>query len=155
LPFCHVHLRGQRPPDPRYPSELRTLGDELRKHRLDLGLTQQEVAGWLRVTAFTVRNWELGLRTPLGRFRVAIQAFLGHGESQGGDQFPADCRRLRWLMGASQKGLAARLSVDRSTVVGWETGRHRPRRAHRDVIASLLGQVIRDPTPTGPKASPR
>ena len=58
-------------------------------------------------------------------------------------------------MGASQRELATRLSVDRSTVVGWETGRHRPKPRHQNHIATLLEQVIRDSAATDPKASPR
>lgn len=44
MPCCHVHLQGQKRSPLGYPRELRTIGDHLRKRRLDLGLLQREVA---------------------------------------------------------------------------------------------------------------
>src|ERR1041384_3283093 len=54
LPFCFVCLKGQEPLPGAYPRELRTLGDRLRKRRLDLGLRQKDVAGLLEVDEMTV-----------------------------------------------------------------------------------------------------
>src|SRR5438093_11371159 len=36
LPFCRLRLKAKRT-DPRYPRELRTLGDHIRKRRIELG----------------------------------------------------------------------------------------------------------------------
>src|SRR5712691_8111311 len=44
LPFCHVRLQAQKPLAAAYPRELWTLGDRVRKRRLDLGLRQKDVA---------------------------------------------------------------------------------------------------------------
>jgi hypothetical protein len=44
LPFCHVQLTARKQLLPAYPHELRTLGDHLRKPRIDLGLLQSNVA---------------------------------------------------------------------------------------------------------------
>jgi len=43
-----------------YDFEPRTIGDHLRKRRLKLGLTQKQVAGILKVTQFSIMNWERG-----------------------------------------------------------------------------------------------
>ena len=50
LPFCHVTLRGQKPLPPGYPTHPKTLGDHLRKQRLDLGISQRELGGRLGVS---------------------------------------------------------------------------------------------------------
>ncbi|MBI1951143.1 MAG: helix-turn-helix transcriptional regulator [Acidobacteria bacterium] len=50
MPFCHVTLRGQKPRPPRYPEVPKTLGDHLRRRRLDLGISQRELAERLGVS---------------------------------------------------------------------------------------------------------
>ena len=76
MPFCHVTLRGQKPLPPAYPRELRTIGDQLRKRRLDLGLRQKDVARLLGVDETTVYNWEGHRTSPLGRVRLEMLGFL-------------------------------------------------------------------------------
>ncbi len=92
MPFCHVTLRGQKPLSPAYPRELRTLGDHLRKRRLDLGLqtigqalkhyrhgqglSQQELAIRLRMDPGTLAGWERAARTPTGEYLKRAQAIL-------------------------------------------------------------------------------
>jgi DNA-binding transcriptional regulator YiaG len=77
LPFCHVTLRAQKTRDPAYPRELKTLGDHLRKRRLDFGLLQREVAKSLGVRVKTLRNWERGKTAPQRRFLPRSFGFLG------------------------------------------------------------------------------
>jgi len=77
LPFCHVTLRGQKPLPKGYPRALCTIGDHLRKRRLDLGLLQREVAERLGVNEATVTNWELNRTSPALWFLPAIVRFLG------------------------------------------------------------------------------
>lgn len=60
-----------------YPLEPRTLGDHIRKKRLDLGLQQQEVATQIGVTKSTVWNWEHGTKPELIHI-PAVLAFLGY-----------------------------------------------------------------------------
>ena len=62
LPFCHARLKGPPPLPPAYPQVLLTIGDHLRKRRLDLGLLQRKLAAG--VNESTVTNWELN-RTAL------------------------------------------------------------------------------------------
>jgi len=76
LGFCHVTLRG--PPPAGYPRELLTLGDHLKKRRLDLGLMQKEVARRLGVSKDTVRNWERSRTEPAPLFVSRIVEFLGY-----------------------------------------------------------------------------
>jgi len=57
---------------------LKTLGDHLRKCRIDRKLFQREVAEILGVHPLTVTNWELNATTPPDRYREAIMGFLGY-----------------------------------------------------------------------------
>jgi DNA-binding transcriptional regulator YiaG len=58
LPFCKVSLKAQKAPAPAYPETLKTLGDHLRKRRLDLRLLQRQAAQKLGVDKASVHNWE-------------------------------------------------------------------------------------------------
>ena len=78
MPFCHLRLRGRKPCPKGYPAQLNTLGDHMRKRRLDLGLLQREVAEKIGVTESTIWNWEANLSTPQQRFIPRIIAFLGY-----------------------------------------------------------------------------
>ena len=77
MPFCHAHLKGPRPLSRSYPQVIATIGDHLRKRRLDLGLLQREVAEQLGVDKSTVTNWELNRTTPTLRFSPRIIGLLG------------------------------------------------------------------------------
>jgi len=57
---------------------LRTLGDHLRKRRLDLGLLQCEVAQRLQVNQMTISNWETNRTSPQRRFIPRIISLLGY-----------------------------------------------------------------------------
>ena len=78
LPCCHVHLRGQKPLPSAYPTELHTVGDHLRKRRLDLRLLQREAAGQIGVDTATITNWELGQTTPALCWMPNVIQFLGY-----------------------------------------------------------------------------
>jgi transcriptional regulator with XRE-family HTH domain len=77
LPFCHVTWREREPPGAGYPEHPRTLGDELKKSRVDLGLSQKTLAERLGVDESTVWNWEHGRTEPPASLRVRIIRFLG------------------------------------------------------------------------------
>jgi transcriptional regulator with XRE-family HTH domain len=76
--LLHYCLKAKRPINPAYPAELNTLGDHLRKTRLDRGLSQSAVARILNVTADTVTNWELNRCKPTAKLAKSIIDFLGY-----------------------------------------------------------------------------
>jgi DNA-binding XRE family transcriptional regulator len=78
LPFCHITLKAQKPLPSAYPQTLKTLGDHLRKRRLDLKLLQKEVAQRLGVGESSVYNWENNLTKPALRYIPKIVKFLGY-----------------------------------------------------------------------------
>ena len=58
------------------PTGLKTLGDHLRKRRLELGLRQKDVAKALSVDETTVNNWERHRTEPTARLTLRIVRFL-------------------------------------------------------------------------------
>lgn len=56
----------------------KTLGEHIKKRRLELKLTQKEAAKLLKVNAWMVLNWEKGETQPLPQSVPKIILFLGY-----------------------------------------------------------------------------
>jgi len=78
-----VRLNAQKPLPAAYPRELNTLGDHVRKRRLELGMQQKDVARRLGVDEMTVNNWERHRTTPAPGFIGKIRGFL---DDESGDE---------------------------------------------------------------------
>jgi DNA-binding XRE family transcriptional regulator len=78
---------------------------------------------------------------PLSRFRAAIRAFLGDVTPEGDQPFSELCAWARWALRITQKELAATLGVNRSTVVDWERGHHRPTAEYQRHVEAMLSQA--------------
>ena len=126
MPFCQVHLRTQRPLSRAYPKALITLGDHIRKRRLDLQLLQSDVAIRLGVTECSIWNWENNATTPVFPYWRAIIEFLGYNPLPK-PQTPAEqLVQDRKIRGLSQKEMARSLGIDPSTLARWERGEREP-----------------------------
>ena len=66
------------------------MGEQIKKRRLQLGLSQKTVGEMLGVTSFTVLNWEKGKTQPLAVSIPQITSFLGAttGGSEPAQQKP-------------------------------------------------------------------
>ena len=116
----------------------KTIGDHVRKRRLELGLTQKATAQLLQVNQFSVINWEKHGMTPLTTTMGRVISFLGYDPLPRADSLADRIRAKRRQMGWSQRQLAGKLGVDRCTVANWEAGRIVLRRVHQAAIATLL-----------------
>ena len=105
------------PTNPAYPAELKTLGDHVRKVRLDRGMSQPDVAKILNVTPDSVTGWELNRHEPPPRYAKAIITFLGY--------FPFDSKNCsfgkrlyfaRLIAGNTQEQAAEVVGCDESTL---------------------------------------
>ena len=63
--------------DPGYPVRPITVGEHIRKKRMDLGLLQREVAEIIGVTESSIWNWEHGTEPEL-QYKSSIIIFLGY-----------------------------------------------------------------------------
>ena len=78
LHFCDVTLSANKPQNTAYPKVLKTIGDHLRKKRLDLKLYQEDVSKAIGVDTLTICNWENNLTTPRLFLLPKIYHFLGY-----------------------------------------------------------------------------
>ncbi len=84
MPFCWATLRRVRCPigpyfteKNGYPTSPKTIGEMIRKRRLDLGLRQAEAAKTIGCDKMTVVNWEKGHRAPRINHLSGVVKFLG------------------------------------------------------------------------------
>jgi transcriptional regulator with XRE-family HTH domain len=106
---------------------LQTLGDHLRKRRLDLNLLQKEVAKELSTGESTITNWEKNRTFPSLPFLPKIIDFLGYGPMEILPENPGErIAFYRKILGLSQKKLAQALRIDPSTLGRWEKFKSRP-----------------------------
>jgi transcriptional regulator with XRE-family HTH domain len=138
---CHFTLLAKIPPSRAYPVSLTTLGDHLRRRRLDVKLLQKDVAGILGVDTTTINNWERNRCQPRLPLFPKIAQFLGYSP------FPTEAkhtigqaiRAYRLMHGLSQKKLARALRIDPTTLARWEKGRSKPGPALRKRVAVFIG----------------
>jgi DNA-binding XRE family transcriptional regulator len=89
-------LRTVKPIGRECPTELRSIGDHVRKRRENLGFLQREVALRIGVDKTTIYNWETGRTCPnLRALRGAIR-FLGHNPTETGATL-SERLRSAWL----------------------------------------------------------
>lgn len=142
LPYVRISLKCLKPR--MVVPEATTLGDHLRRRRLDLGLTQKAVAKTIGVDSFTLANWEKGKTEPVIIHMPGILRFLGY------DPFPASATlaerlaKKRREQGWSLEQAARWLGVDERTWARWESGMPVLFRRHRTLVASFLGRTTAD-----------
>jgi DNA-binding transcriptional regulator YiaG len=121
-----VTLRGNKPKNPPYPSELETIGDHIRAKRLDLGLRQADVAPRLGVDVFTLINWERSKTEPVVHHCAAIIAFLGYCPYQRAETLGDQLRLYRVPRALLLREMAEILGVDVGSISRWESSQRRP-----------------------------
>lgn len=96
-----------------------TIGEHIKRRRLELGLYQKDVAKLLGVTEYTIINWEKGRTEPTVSNIPALIQFLGYDPAPPehaisiADQIKAKRREL----GLGQREVAQLQGVDASTVM--------------------------------------
>jgi transcriptional regulator with XRE-family HTH domain len=134
-----------KPVASHYPYTLSTLGDHLRKRRLDLGLRQGDVAAQLAVNISTVTNWEKNYTAPPLSLIPRVIAFLGYDprpEPAESLSFDQQIVRARQRVGLSQKALAQHLGVDPGTLAKWERGEREPAPEYRQQLFDFFMTAV-------------
>ncbi len=146
MPLYHLTLTAQKPRNPAYPAQLVTLGDHIRKRRLDLGLLQRDVAVAVNATTSTATNWEKNRTTPRLHYLPKIYEFLGGNPLKGNATSLAEStKQYRFAHGLSLRKLAKLLMVDPGTVAKWEKGRSLPGGKAEQRLRDLLEVDRSDP----------
>jgi transcriptional regulator with XRE-family HTH domain len=120
-----------------YPVELRTLGDHIRKRRLDLGLLQIEVSATIGVSENTVWNWEHGIEPELIHV-PAVLAFLGYVPWKEPEDPIGRLAYFKKVKGLSFERLGVLMGKDPEQLNDWLSARVRPCKKSIDRITLFL-----------------
>jgi transcriptional regulator with XRE-family HTH domain len=136
LQFGPITLKALKPKETDF--EPQTFGEHVRKRRLELRLTQKQVAERLGVNPWTVLNWEKDHTEPPIEFMPAIIRFLGYDPFPEPETIPERLLAKRRTMGWSIREAAQQLGVDEGTWGGWERGMTIHNGRHQARVDALL-----------------
>ena len=143
-----VRLKALKPKETEF--EPKTLGEHIKRVRLERGLMQKEVAQTLGVNPWTLGNWENGYTEPVIVHYPAIMAFLGYCPWMPADTLGKQIYRCRVHQGLSIQKFARQLEVDPATVSRWEAGDRKPMKRMIAKLWQLFGAgCISDPQTPG------
>jgi len=134
VPITLKYLKRKEPD-----SQPRTLGEHLKRCRLQRKLSQKEAACILGVNSRTVLNWEKGHTEPPVESMPAFLRFLGYDPLPEPKTLPKRLLAKRRAMGWSIEEAAQKLGVDPGTWRDWERGETILYRKHRVLVAQLVG----------------
>ena len=150
-------IRHRGVPVPRDPQ---TLGEHLKRRRVQLGQKQAEAARILGVCTRSMSLWESDKVFPTWGHHPALIDYLGYdpfkdcgiqdprGNETGFVAFlsakePAPIghllHRRRLELKLTVNACARKLGVDPKSVTGWEKGKHEPCRHSREKVELMLG----------------
>ena len=137
LPWTRIHFRT---PKPRRPlPDAHTLGEHVRRRRLELGLKQREAAIEIGTSEQAVAQWERGQREPCAPLLPGIIRFLGSDPYPRAITIAERLVAKRRELGLSRKKAAKQWGMVEATLRKWELGERITPRYHREMVAKLLG----------------
>jgi transcriptional regulator with XRE-family HTH domain len=119
-----------------------TLGDHIRKARLDAGLWHKHVAKAVGVGVCTVNNWEQNHSEPEIRYIPAIIEFLGYNPRPEPEGTLERLEWFRWSHGLSIERLGAVMKRDPEQLSDWLSRRHKPFKKSLARIDEFLNRQI-------------
>ncbi len=139
LPFYRHEKRVQKRKKAGYPEHPLTIGEHIRKVRMDKGLLQEDVAALVGTTTDSITNWENGRGTPQIQYNAKIIAFLGYNPFVTetvtlGDRIKA----YRQQEGLSHERFAKLIGVDSSTISCWENDENVPQPKSMKLLKQYL-----------------
>ncbi len=116
-----------------------SIGDHIRKRRLELGLLQKDVAKRIKVTEDCITNWENNRSEPMIHYLPAIIQFLGYSPQTFDVKNLGDrIREYRYRKGLSFAAFGKMLRVDGSTISSWEKSQSIPSQRNIGMLKNKL-----------------
>lgn len=120
-----------------YPVSPVSIGEHIRKKRIDCNLHQQDVAELFGVTESTLWNWEHGT-TPLVRYMPKIVEFLGYEPFSVPEGLVGRLWRFKRLSGFTFDQLGEAMNRDAEQLMDWMKGRRFPSKKNRNFLEQFL-----------------
>jgi DNA-binding XRE family transcriptional regulator len=110
-----------------YPENPVSIGDHIRKKRMELKLLQKDVAKICGVTVDCITNWEKNRSLPQIQFYPSIIKFLGYFPfTVDTSTLVGKLKAYRYLNGLSHNRMGRLMEVDGSTICSWENEENNP-----------------------------
>jgi DNA-binding XRE family transcriptional regulator len=126
------YAKQQDKPRPvSYPRDPTTIGEHIRKKRMDLRLLQNDVASIIKVTEDCITLWEKNHSVPQINYFPRIINFLGYCPLEFDETtLSGRLKAYRWRNGFSNKKLGRLLKVNGSTILAWKNEKSIPKQEH-------------------------
>jgi len=139
FPFSRMVKKAGRLKPNGYPAYPGTLGEHIRKIRMDRQLVQKDVAKLFTVSEETLVHWEMGRYTPRIRHFKPIIAFLGyypftHETASLGGQI----LKYRQTNGLTCRQMGRKVGVNASAIEAWEKGKNKPQASSLEKLNRVL-----------------
>lgn len=119
-----------------------TIGEHLKRKRMDSKLLQKDVAKIFGVTEDCITNWEKNRSIPQIQFMPSVIKFLGYLPfSFDLTTMSGKLKTYRHLKGISQKKLGKMLNVNGATISSWEQGENQPYQRTLNKIYELFNEI--------------
>jgi transcriptional regulator with XRE-family HTH domain len=116
----------------------KTLGQHLKKRRLQLGLLQRDLSQRFKLEKETYATWEKDRCYPAMRHWPGIIEFLGYDPNPAPVTTGEKLLAFRRTFGISRRKLSKQLGVDEGTLWKWETEQRTPtRNNHKKAVWAL------------------
>ena len=104
-----------------YPESPKTIGEHIKKKRIELNLFQRDVANILKVSECSITNWEKNRTSPKIQLYPDIIKFLGYFPMEvDTTTIGGQLKAYRYQNGLTQDQMAVIFNVDGSTICSWE-----------------------------------
>jgi len=144
-PFCQLEIRAKRPNyqdnwirDQTVSANPTSLGEHLRKVRLERRLFQKDLGKRFGVHTESVKNWETGITVPTIHVIPKIIEFLGYDPKPLPSTLSGQIAYARRRLGYTQNELAKEICCVSFKIWEWESGRTVPHVWYLSKLERLL-----------------
>ncbi len=120
-----------------------TLGEHIRRRRVELGLSQRAIAAHLGANVWTVLNWEKGCTKPPIGAMPGILAWLGYDPFPQPKTLSERMLGVRRVMGWTIAQAASRLGVASAAWGAWERSGRVPWERYQQLLERFLSPILR------------
>jgi transcriptional regulator with XRE-family HTH domain len=138
LPICSFSLKPKIREITRIPRVTNTIGDHIRKQRLERNIDQQDLAKQFRVSSIALSNWELNRKPTPPKHLQNIIYFLGYVPKIkiGFDRFGTYTQLYRKQQEISLQKFSEHINIDIEEIKHLEQGKYGKR--HRQLESEIM-----------------
>jgi DNA-binding XRE family transcriptional regulator len=123
-----------------YPKSPKSIGEHIRKRRMDLRLMQKNVADMIGVSECTIYIWEKGKSQPETKYMPEIIDFLGYVPFECPEDILGRLAYFKRIKGLTFPGLGESMGRDHEQLWDWLSFHKRPCRRNLERINRFLAK---------------